>query len=436
MTRAGRDGVGRRRWRWLAVATCLVALSAADVSAAARRVVRVSHWGGGDAARLFEEYVAEFERQHPDIDVQPEPYPENYTEQLLVRFAAGTAPDVMLLDNPYVPTFVDQGLIEDLRPYVQRGLVDLSSYFEPALAIFTRQGRVYGLPKGFTPIVMYYNKVHFDEAGLSYPRRGWTFNDYLDEARKLVRWEGGKVQRWGTYFTNWMGYTTPLVWSYGGEFLSPDWQTALGYTNSPVTVEAVQFLLDLALKHRVAPTQAEMDALGGGLFSKGLAGLAVSGHWSMFGFAPLIKQGQLSVGVVDLPQGPNRTQPSTVIYATAWGITSQARDKEAALELVKFLAGAWVQERENLGNYIEIPGRKDVARKVQAADPFGVEQAFLEAAQYGRPPYGSVVPNYQQIEAILTDAIGQAWTGGANLRNTLESAARQISALLAEGRRR
>lgn len=101
----------RRLWGRLGAVTCAL-LAAASLTvpaqAAQKTTVRVTHWGGGDAANLFESYLAEFERSNPDIDVQAEPYPENYTEQLLVRFAAGSAPDVMLLDNPYVPAFVDR----------------------------------------------------------------------------------------------------------------------------------------------------------------------------------------------------------------------------------------------------------------------------------------------------------------------------------------
>lgn len=54
-----------------------------------------------------------------------------------------------------------------MTPYIKAGKIDPNAYFQQALDIFGRPGKVFGLPKGFTPIVMYYNKPHFNDSGVA-----------------------------------------------------------------------------------------------------------------------------------------------------------------------------------------------------------------------------------------------------------------------------
>ena len=117
-------------------------------------------------------------------------------------------------------------------------------YPDYVLDIFTRDGKVYALPKGFTPIVMLYNKQMFREHGVTEPQRGWTWAEFVQSARALTqdRDGDGEIDVYGVASPTWVGYTIPLMWAYGADFLSPDGTTAMGYTNGPATMDFFQDL--------------------------------------------------------------------------------------------------------------------------------------------------------------------------------------------------
>ena len=48
------------------------------------------------------------------------------------------------------------------------------------------EGSVYGFPRDIGLEVLYYNKDHFDAAGLSYPDDSWTWDDLLAAAETLT----------------------------------------------------------------------------------------------------------------------------------------------------------------------------------------------------------------------------------------------------------
>ena len=51
-------------------------------------------------------------------------------------------------------------------------------------------GKLYGLPNGTQTMVMYYNKKMFDDAGIAYPKDGWTWDEFSDAAKKLTKADG------------------------------------------------------------------------------------------------------------------------------------------------------------------------------------------------------------------------------------------------------
>ncbi len=69
-----------------------------------------------------------------------------------------------------------------------------------------------------------YNRKLFRQAGVPYPKAGWTWDDFVRTARLLTD------PRRGTFGTSWPGTGDedtvwrlwPLVWDLGGEVIAPD----------------------------------------------------------------------------------------------------------------------------------------------------------------------------------------------------------------------
>ncbi|MFQ6618057.1 MAG: extracellular solute-binding protein, partial [Fidelibacterota bacterium] len=199
--------------------------------------LRVANWAGAEEVILEKQIAAEFMRMYPEVKVRIEPIPSNYREKILTGIAAGKPPDVLLLDSVIIPALVNKGVLVDLMPYVERYGVDLSIYYPNVLAIALRDSSLYALPKDFTPMVMYYNKRLFDDMGIPYPEDDWTWDDYLEIAKRLTkdRDNDGVIDQFGTAFLNTLYLWQPWVWMMSGDILSPDGTRATGYFNSPET---------------------------------------------------------------------------------------------------------------------------------------------------------------------------------------------------------
>ena len=120
-------------------------------------VLRVSNWGGVNVDTKFmtlEREIREgFEKQHAGVRVQFEQIPGvgQYAPKLLMMHVTGSVPDVATLDASSAAVFIDNGVLRDLTPYIQRDRkFDLSRYFENVVNIARRGDKLYAVPLDFT----------------------------------------------------------------------------------------------------------------------------------------------------------------------------------------------------------------------------------------------------------------------------------------------
>lgn len=153
---------------------------------------------------LAQRMLARFHETHPHIRVFYLPDPENVEERMLADMQAGTAADVFQGCCTFFPTWAQKGYTLDLRPYVAADIDaatiqdwDTAQYS----ALFTRDGRQFGLPKYHGALALYYNKDLFDRYRTAYPEENWDHDDYLAAMRLLTRAtsDGEEIGRlWGS----------------------------------------------------------------------------------------------------------------------------------------------------------------------------------------------------------------------------------------------
>jgi ABC-type sugar transport system permease subunit/ABC-type glycerol-3-phosphate transport system substrate-binding protein len=391
--------------------------------------LRVIDWAGLDEIPLTHKALARFHTLHPEITVQYEPNPgRQYEEKILTALAADTPPDVFLLDSKVIPGFANKKVLLDLSQVVPLLGLDTTMWFPEVLHIFRRDSALLAFPKGFTPLMVYYNRALFDQEGISYPHAEWTWADYLSIARTLTKdLDGnGTTDQYGTAFTNYYYFWIPWVWSAGGDVVSPDGTTATGYLNSAETETALQFLIDLRTLHKAAPdagtwTQTERTGSNSQLFVAGKIAMIVDGHWRMPKFAQYIKEGTLRIGAVGLPAAPGK---QNVIYASGWCIPGTTRHPREAAMLAAFLAGEDAARIRTQGR-LEIPAVISVAGEIAKHDTTGLEAAFMAEIPFCRQPWGSVIERFSEIEWTLQDAVDEVMINGAEIHTTMTSFAAQ-----------
>ena len=397
-----------------------------------RITLRLTDWADLDEVPLDQQALAEFKKLHPDIDVVYEPNPgRQYEEKILTGMAASEPPDVFLLDSKLIPTFTNKKILLDLNPFVRELGVDTSQWFPNVLAIARKKDGLFAFPKGFTPLMVYFNKDLFDRAGLPYPSSSWTWDEYVSLARRMtIDADGdGIPEQFGTSFTNYYYFWITWIWKAGGDVVSPSGTTALGYLNSPATESALAFLIGLRNAHGVAPNtgswiQSEKTGMNVQLFMNGKIAMVVDGHWRLPRILRQIEQGALRVGVVPLPNRAGGVRRN-VMYESGWCVpVSSKYPREAAL-LASFMAG----ERANRirsSKRLEIPSVRSVAEEIVASDSLGLERPFAAEIPYCRQPWGSVIERFSEIEWTLQDAVDEVMVNHKSMHETMTLYAAKI----------
>lgn len=217
--------------------------------------VRLAGWTPGTAdGNLLAEYVNEFNALHPDIEIVLEAYQGE--EPLLVGYAAGTAPDIVIVQGPAPLSYGGEGgIFLALDPYIdgERGF-DRDIFVPDMWSFTTVDGQVYGIALDTNERALFVHSHLAQSAGLDVNAetiRDW--NDLLEVAKRLTLRRGDETVQWGfwTNFENTGGTMWHWIYLNDGQLFSEDGLTST--VDHPNTIEAIEFLADMIHEHGVAP---------------------------------------------------------------------------------------------------------------------------------------------------------------------------------------
>ena len=352
-----------------------------------------------------QQIIERFEAENPDITVQLESVEgQDYYGRLLTDIAAGNPPDIMQIGDDALPKFVEQNALVPLDP-LMRGPYPLERdiYLPGLLEPGQWQGRQYLLPKDYSTLAVFYNKNIFDEHNVPYPAENWTWDDFLQTAQALTQDTNGDGQTdlWGVQLpASWTTGFEYWVAAAGGQLVSDDGQTYIGYMDSPETAAAVQFYADLYNDYQVAPLPNDLNAWGGGNteFDEGRVAMRLFGRWPQAG---LLNNPKIDLGLVGMPQ---HTAQADILIWGGFGITQGSRHQEAAWRFLRFYVGeAGSQVWKDWG----LPAVETVANEAGlTADP--IEGVWLSQLEILAPRAYTYTPYWER-------------TGEPALRRVLET---------------
>lgn len=169
--------------------------------------------------------IAEWNERHPDMEVE---YImgvwEGVHDYLITGFETGDLPDVIHYESPYIIDFALRGYLADLSPYLSAEMKE--DIVGAAWDMVTRSnGEIVGVPFMMQPMVIFYNKDHFEQAGITVPtsERPWSWDDLRQAAKKLtIDTSGdGRIDRWGSVMglRRMSGTMVNMALSFGGSFI-------------------------------------------------------------------------------------------------------------------------------------------------------------------------------------------------------------------------
>lgn len=378
-----------------------------SLAQAAPTMIRYATVGTPDEEVGYEAIVNAFNTAQDKINVKIEFNPggwEGHRDKILANILGGMSPDVIRVSESMFAEFVSLGMFRDLSAFIERDNIDLRDYFRPALATNQIAGRQYGIPLGIKVNAFAYNRDLFRESGLAFPGLDWHWGDQLVSAvRKLtVSSSDDRPGRFGMS-ANWsLVHMADLIWSFGGELFSSDFDKML--LDQPESLAALQLYWDLLYIDRVSPAPR-----GGGLgpFLQGNVGIWTTGAWEIVRLrnTPPIFDWDFTAK----PQGPaGRVQ---AIRGSSYAIPNSSADAEAAWEFVKFtmsLEGS----RVALNHLVEgVPIHRKLIRdwNEQQRPPYHPEE-FIHVIETGRP---YTLPSaIQHVESAMNQAGWTQMVGG------------------------
>ena len=294
---------------------------------------------GGPITKIIDDMVAGFEKENAGIHVKAV-YTGSYqdtTAKALTALKGGEPPSIAVLLSTDTFTMIDEKAVVPFDE-VATSADDkkwLSSFYPAFMANGNIGGKSWGVPFQRSTIVMYWNKEAFKEAGLDPEKAPQNWDEMVAMGMKLTKRDAsGNVTQWGVQIPT-SGFP---YWLFQGLTTENDAMLANPagtevYFDKPGVVEALQYLVDLAQKHKImAPGVVEWGTTPKDFFERKTAIM-----WTTTGNLTNVKtNAKFPFGVAMLPEKKRRGSPTGGGNFYLFAKTN-AEERAAALKFIKWM---------------------------------------------------------------------------------------------------
>jgi multiple sugar transport system substrate-binding protein len=407
------------------------AAPAATQPAESNAPVTISMMMWGDPAELdvWKQIVADFHTANPDITVNVDVSDwDSYWTKLKTLLSAGTPPDVFAMDAPLYLDYQSRGVLLNLQPYLDKNPDMLKGVYPQTLEAYKTPDGMYGLPRDFQTIVLFYNKDMFDAAGVAYPTGDWTYDDLRTAAKQLTITDSdGKVTQFGIYSDLWDMELiwSEAIWAYGGDIINADHTKTL--VAEPKALQAWQLFHDMMFVDKSWPTTTTASEYGDDPFLAGVAAMTTIGHWTVPGYSEV----SFKWDVAPMPKGP--AGQATSVNSAGFVIGKASKNPDAAFEFLKYVLSEPAQTR-----LAELGFACPVLQSVAESDAFLKQstpidhKVFLDSLAFAHMK--PVFKGYDEWSSAIGDGMADIWTGDAELVPTLNDAVKAADEVLANNK--
>lgn len=384
----------------------------------------VSGWTSTPAEdALVQQQLQNFMTANPDIKVNWSPITGDYPTKMRANIAGGNVADVFYLQPPMAPEYIKNNKLLNLSPYMARDNVKADDYYSSLVTPFScKDGQVFGLPKDWDSLGVFYNKDLFQAAGVATPTANWTWNDFRDAAKKLTKSGNAATSQYGITLPADASRYLAFLFAEGGTVLNQDGTQAA--FNSQQGVDALNYYASFQTQDKSSVLPSAVGAgWPGDAFGKGRAAMALEGGWMI----PFLKESYPNVkyDIAPVPVSPNGKR-ADLIFTNAWSGYAGTKHPDAAWKLIKYMTGSTVEK-----NMLEA-GFAQPSLKSLANDPYFTSnpgfKVLFDAAQYGYADmYG---PSDAYIHQELGVAVQAVLLGKSDAKAALDDAANKVNAQL------
>lgn len=131
-------------------------------------------WGTFDDSDVFTQLAADYDKINPYVkEVRYRKLtPDTYKEDIINAMASGTGPDIFMIKNTWLPSFVDKAVPAPVDVFSEKAMRDA---FVDVVAkdFITKNKETMAVPLSVDTLSLYYNKDIFNTAGITTPPKTW-----------------------------------------------------------------------------------------------------------------------------------------------------------------------------------------------------------------------------------------------------------------------
>ncbi|GAA3413504.1 ABC transporter substrate-binding protein [Paenibacillus hodogayensis] len=363
-----------------------------------------------------------------------------YTIKYILSGAKGQSLDTLLASKTRFDVFMQgPGFFEsqaypasiqyDMSALIKTHQLDLNRLDQASVEYVKQssEGKAYFLPIQLEGMVLYYNKSLFDKFGVPYPSDGMTWEQMWDKAKQLTRKEGGvQYFGFGTNTSTIQGMNplsipladpktdTPTInkderWKRFYDYFYEQPNKIPGYQDAIQATKGFP-TLDMFVKDQTVAMFAYQSGLIN-VWEEQLKAL----NWDIVALPPL--PGQPGVGSMATPK--------------LFGITSMAKDKDAAMIAIQYLLSD-EHQKELARKGITPIVTSDEVKKELGKNSLYKDRNWNALVQYKFAPLALRPAYYSQLNAIYQKHFIAASLGQTDLNSALRAAEEEAVKVIAE----
>jgi multiple sugar transport system substrate-binding protein len=369
-------------------------------------------------SKAFFDVANGFMAANPGVKINTESVPSqpDHLVKLSTSLAAGDPPDVWVIDYRRFGLLQNSGVIDPAGPHLaQSTVMQATDFYTKPMQPFTVNGQLQCIPLNMSSLEVYYNKDLFDKAHLAYPKMGWTWDEFLQDAIAITKLSTPDEKIYGVGIDPQLIRLAPFIWENGGDIVDDQTHPTRLTLDTPAAKEAFQWFVDLQAKYHVISSQEEnaseqdetrflFNTLGMWLLSRRVVPALRTSSGFTWDVAPMPKGKELY----------------SILHTDGYCIAAASKNKDLAWKFVEYANGPEGQViTAKTGR--SVPSLRSVALSptyLDSSKPPAHNEVFLDMEPYLRatPQIGT----WPDIELRANAAIEQAFYGNISVDDAIK----------------
>lgn len=368
--------------------------------------------------KISDDLSAQLASQGITLVYDPAPV-TGYEDKLKAEFSAGNAPDVVWIPGASTADYAKLGVILDLKPLADADKsFNLSDYYDAPMKELENGGKLWGLPRDISTLVIYYNKDLFKKYNVDDPATlaangQWNFENFERVAKELTN---ATDKTYGFSMSNWWGLWGYFVNAGGGSLFNAD-RTACGL-DQPGSIAGLEFMRKIFLDDKVATPPGVEGGVGETDFLAGNVGMFPNGRWMTPGMRA---NATFDWGVVEMPAGSVK---ASWLFWGPYVVSAKTQHPEQAFIVLKALTSPDIQARvAALGSNIPSNKAQTAVDAFLKSTPPADNSPFVKSAAYAQAEIPLFTGNWGDIvNGIYQPAIDNIFAGKMTVEEAVKSA--------------